>query len=463
LDDTEDGKEERRRANDDCEMVLTRYERRWLAGLPEVMESSDRSSDHEGEEPADPDGQRPAKRPRQVWQPHGFDDSSIALGALAPEGCLPDLNLSRINDGYAWLLDDDEESVPPVVRGSSEDEYHVEFGRYTIDRSYGVQQDSLDGCVQLGLAVSGHEPDQEHQEFLPLTFDTLQALPSQPLRAIRFQENLALPNVPAAIVTDETDAYRPSIEFFDPSSPTSTVPPLGIASFMHLRRKNDAELEPRPAQVPASLPVAPDHAAEPFVPHAVPAEIFDPNTLRTPSPWPPPSTRHRYMASMDILQKQALIRALRAPYCAVDIVERDTLDGVDLILDPHSAVIFVPLVMLPSQCEALTRRLGEQSWRYVRLLVVFEAFPTSQAMLNPFSPPVLKAVKRLRRDLGIAEGRGEKRESMDVWFAFSGTVEEAAVFVRVFGDFVERCDDTERVLWDGERAWLDGEAQEVGR
>ncbi|KIY44333.1 hypothetical protein FISHEDRAFT_25448, partial [Fistulina hepatica ATCC 64428] len=70
------------------------------------------------------------------------------------------------------------------------------------------------------------------------------------------------------------------------------------------------------------------------------------------------------LACMELIQKRALVRILRSDACAVELVERETLEGVDMILDPHTAIIIFPLLSLPSQCDTLTQRLCEVSWCY---------------------------------------------------------------------------------------------------
>jgi hypothetical protein len=165
-----------------------------------------------------------------------------------------------------------------------------------------------------------------------------------------------------------------------------------------------------------------------------------------------------------------MVRSLGVRECAVELVERDTLGGVDLILDPHTTVIFASLMALPSQCEALIARLGEQSWRFARLLVIFEAFSSSLAYksdpastrLTPsaYTPPILKAIKKFRRDLGIAEALETKNVRASIHFAFADSVHEAALFTRCFGDCAEANDTTGGAIW-GPREWLDVEEQEV--
>jgi hypothetical protein len=153
----------------------------------------------------------------------------------------------------------------------------------------------------------------------------------------------------------------------------------------------------------------------------------------------------------------------------VDLVERTSLDGVDLIIDPNTAVVFAPLLTLPSECESLRSRLAQQSWRFSRILVIFEAYPSycsykrqrSDALMpHAFTPPVIKAVRKLRRDLGIAEAYETKSEKSRIQFAFANDVFEAAIFARLFGDETEALDETQGVLW-GDREWLDGEEKEV--
>jgi hypothetical protein len=175
---------------------------------------------------------------------------------------------------------------------------------------------------------------------------------------------------------------------------------------------------------------------------------------------------------MALVQKQGLVRTLRARACAVALVERDALGGADLVLDPHTAVLFANLLVLPAEGAGLARRVAEASWRYRRVLVVFEAYPAAYgdayarrggaSELFAYSPPVVRALGKLRRDVGIAEGCGAKSAGCAVGWAFADTVEEAGRYVRVFGDQAEAGDAEEGgVVW-GDRAWLDDDVPEVG-
>lgn len=182
---------------------------------------------------------------------------------------------------------------------------------------------------------------------------------------------------------------------------------------------------------------------------------------------------HRYMASLDLLQKQVLVRSLRTADYLVDLVERHSLGGVHLILDPYTAIIFAPLLSLPSQCESLLTHVSTQSYSYKHLHMVFEAYPVSRSFkpptvlfdlaacdLHAYTPPILKAIKKFRRDLDIGEACGTKAATCEVNVAFADSVDEAAAYVRYVGDMAEERDETRGAIW-GQREWLDLEISEV--
>ena len=243
-----------------------------------------------------------------------------------------------------------------------------------------------------------------------------------------------------------------------------------VLEFARLRSKDIAE--PQMVSSPSpQIHTLPTAESEPDLPPSVPEELVDSKTISLHWPQPNRTITHRYLASMDVIQKQSIVRSLRAEQCLVDLIERDTLGGVDLIIDPHSAIIFMPLHALPSQCESLVNSIGLHSWRYSHLLLVFEAYPEHQSYrpnkrkpsplrINFYSPPNVKAVKKLRRDLSIAEGIGTKSLGCYVYMAFANTVDEAAFLARSFGEFAEANDDTQGALW-GTREWLECSPHEV--
>jgi hypothetical protein len=328
---------------------------------------------------------------------------------------------------------------------------------------------------------SSHPPQRHNsgQEIITDTFarrntylDEFPAYETNPL-----YDSLSL-EVPAGQTTEVIDVgrYSNSACRYSESAPDALTNAMfdarSLADFLAWRNISVSQASLNLPDTPRTATVAPDdiHNASPPEAHVTPESIFDRNTLFLPSPWLLPSTPHRYLTSLDLLQKRSIIRSLGLPECAVELVERDTIGGVDLILDPHTAVIFASLMSLPTQCEALTASLGHQSWRYSRLLVVFEAFPSSLAYQsdptstrlapNPYTPPILKAIKKLRRDLGIAEALDTKNVSSMISFAFANSVQEAALFTRCFGNYAEANDTTSGAVW-GPRKWLDVDEQEV--
>ncbi|KAH7924782.1 hypothetical protein BV22DRAFT_1012523 [Leucogyrophana mollusca] len=183
-------------------------------------------------------------------------------------------------------------------------------------------------------------------------------------------------------------------------------------------------------------------------PRVTPAELYDQLTLRLPEPWVLPTCPHKYLGSIAFIQKRSLISALRSNACAVDLIERYNLDDVDIVLDPTAGIIFAPLLALPSRVESLVTKLESLSWRGTR-----------RASPYAYSPPLLKAIKKLRRNLSIAEGCGNKNTGCLVSMAFANTVMEAAMYTRFFGDCVEANASPGAALW-GPRDWLEKEEQE---
>jgi len=194
----------------------------------------------------------------------------------------------------------------------------------------------------------------------------------------------------------------------------------------------------------------------------IPPDLIDGNTVQLPTTNSLPISRHQYLASLDLLQKHALCRCLSDDPAAIDLVEREFLGGVDLILDQDTALLFLPLSALPSECEGIISGISDISWRYSHILVIFEAFLVSQALGDreenrvvsfAFTEPISKSVKKLKRSLMIAEGVGTKTEDCLVSWAFAKNIEEAARLARVYGDMAEGRDKTGGLLWQ-ERWWL---------
>ncbi|KAF9055671.1 hypothetical protein BJ165DRAFT_436150 [Panaeolus papilionaceus] len=235
---------------------------------------------------------------------------------------------------------------------------------------------------------------------------------------------------------------------------------IGIFDFARLRGKRVSE--PRPVQP------APETVPQPAVEHNLPSyrapsELADKNTLLLPHPKPQPLSAHRYLGSLDVIQKHGLVLSLQSPDHLVSIAERESLQGADLVLDPYSTIIIFSLFTLPARSEAYLARVCAQSWKFKKLYIIFEAFPESWARVtnkrdetsevSAYTPHILKAIRRFRRDVEVAAACGTRDAACVVKYAFADTVDEAAAYVRLCGDIAESEDVTEGQLW-GEREWM---------
>lgn len=215
--------------------------------------------------------------------------------------------------------------------------------------------------------------------------------------------------------------------------------------------------------------------------------VLDCLTLHLPPTWETRPTRHRYLASVGLIQKRGLSSALSSPLLGnIELIEHNSLKDIspDLVLDPQHAVIFVSLSQLPSVARELMERLKTLLPRYDNILTIFEAYAPSRSNSNidrsnllrkaksseklqvdVFSPPVILALKRFRRELTIerelASGEDGELNSLEVVCALSPS--EAAMYARIWGDIVEgECRErgVGPSLWGG-RSWLEVEEDEV--
>ncbi|KAK0230465.1 hypothetical protein IW262DRAFT_1291584 [Armillaria fumosa] len=453
------------------EIMLSRVERSRLSGLTVVENPNEDDSDSDKEN--QPSFPRPAKRARINYSP------TVILN-------------EDTSNPFRFSHPDDMLDV--AITGAP-------FYRHEQGDQFLQQQQRVDDAYPNSQFSTGIREDSQSQQgpFQPLSFESNDAL-SQHIarREASMEPYSASPRLiyayePVITNTDTneyavTDSPAPALSTqhasnFQPRFPADTpsvtndsmlIPeiathPLGIADFLKLRAKRTNSTDSPSATAPN--PCVPDVQVEintniPEAPRTAPPEIFDKNTLLLPTRGEP-STAHFYMASMETLQKQVLIRTLRSSLCAVGLVEREHLSGVDLILDPNTAIIFASLISISSQRETLLSAVSEQSWRYTNLLVIFEAYPISASykaavsvtLLNAYTPPNLKAIGRFRRDVDLAEACDKKSPTCRVLMAFADTVEDAAMFARYFGDVAEAEDVSQGSVW-GDRAWLDGEVAE---
>jgi len=170
------------------------------------------------------------------------------------------------------------------------------------------------------------------------------------------------------------------------------------------------------------------------------------------------------MASTGLINKRVLAHALEST-AQIKLIRQQSLGGVDLILDPSTAIIFISLSALPQNCGQYVDNVSQESWRFLRLLVVFESFdsePCSQSTSitaaestpRTYIFPVLEAVEKFKQGLSTAEASGTKNLETFVNYAFAATADEAALFTRLYGDQAEAGDETSGAVWCN-RAWLE--------
>lgn len=389
------------------------------------------------------------------------DDSGIALDDGDKENMPPVAKRRRI--GYD---DDDDDSFRLLIPADNEEEsiFWLPDDEVTDALASYPPHQTIDEYTDIDrMAFSCDDaarfeslPFEETQE-APFAYATRRYHPS-PTPDTYIDPHILQPP-PEATDCDDWITPQTAIEVEDLPQLNLANHALGISEFLRLRSRaiKDTQVAPQPTALPAP---APD-----LVPEVSRTSVYDKNTLRLPT-HSSPSHPHLYLASMDLLQKNLLLAALRAPNCAVDFVEREDLSGVDMVLDVNTAIIFASLVSLPSQRASLVDIVSEQSWRYSSLLVIFEAYPASRSFKNPrneedsfnaYTPPTLKAIGRFRRDLDLSVACKKKSAACVVRLAFADTVHEAALLARHFGDVAEKLDPT---LW-GDRSWLDGEIPDV--
>ncbi|KAI9445387.1 hypothetical protein H4582DRAFT_1915146 [Lactarius indigo] len=180
----------------------------------------------------------------------------------------------------------------------------------------------------------------------------------------------------------------------------------------------------------------------------------------------PPLRDHRYLASVELLQNRPLMCALRRDWLCIDLLEREWLNGADLVFDCDTALVFSRMCLLPSDSRSLKGRLGSLSWKYTRLAIVFKLYDDGVSGLQysqtesgqeGLSARVIRSFEKLRRDIAIAEACGEKRPQTDLQMYFARSDEHAATVVRTLGDITES--QSQWCPW-GDRLWLRADEQE---
>lgn len=239
-----------------------------------------------------------------------------------------------------------------------------------------------------------------------------------------------------------------------------------LNAFRKLRAKGTEETVEDLIMPPSSSPVAPSSNSE-----EITGILKDQYTLLLPGDDYTPALPHQYMVSMDLVQRQNIVRELRK--LDIDLVERTSLGGIELIVDPLSAVIVSSLFSLPSVGKLLADRIADSSWRFQNILVLLEGYPEALSFRRPkskldapnilaFTPPILKAIKKLKRDVAIAEAYGKKNSGCCINYSFANSISETSKLIRYFGDLSQERDQTGGILWQ-QRDWLDEEGLPVCR
>ena len=174
-----------------------------------------------------------------------------------------------------------------------------------------------------------------------------------------------------------------------------------------------------------------------------------------------PHRNHRYLASVELLQDRPLMRALRLDSLRIDLLEREWPDGADIVFDCDTALVFAPLMqtLSASSFRSLKNKLSSLSWRYTHLAVVFQLYDASPGLQRPQDEEehsnlfarVIKSIKKLHRDLAIAEAYATKRPQTVVQMYFVRSVEQTARTARLLGDMAES--RSQLGPW-GDRLWL---------
>jgi hypothetical protein len=201
--------------------------------------------------------------------------------------------------------------------------------------------------------------------------------------------------------------------------------------------------------------------------------LRDLSKLAAPLPPLEASSRHnhRYLASVELLQDRPLMRVLRHDSLRIELLEREWVDGADIVLDCDTALVFAPLfqVSLPSSFRSLKDRLSSLSWRYTDLAVIFKL---DEASISGLQRPqdgedgpgkdlfarVIRSIKKLQRELALAEAYAIKRPQTAIQMFFVRSAEQAAATVRLLGDVAEA--RSQFSPW-GDRLWLGVDEKEV--
>jgi hypothetical protein len=223
----------------------------------------------------------------------------------------------------------------------------------------------------------------------------------------------------------------------------------------------------------------------------VPKLGFISQSITLPPIWNRPSEPHRYLASIALLQRRALVQSLSQD-CSVHLAEMDELFGPDIIVDSHSAIkILTASDIVPFNVPSFSDTIAQLGYGFSRILVLIEAFSPSRTKYSlervskqrqydkygaegeeaepttRLTETVKESCAKLKHNvsvklglLGVGDELAEAAEwdvgDVSVEFVIAGTVEESARYIRRFGDHAaSTVGDAERQMLWGERPWFD--------
>ena len=378
-------------------LILPRGDRRRLAGLPVNVYSDDEeedtgSSDKENEFDAscapapNSDYDRPTKRvrfqdPDELASQYPVEDVNTALLPDLPMDFTPDdSGVFLMNDplvpseeernSFVQLAFDAEGFDGPIGDGNVFPDMHpMYYDDYAFDISPALDPyapsrpgDAMSSPSPLDIRVHGWATPPHTEHITPIEQELQSQTHSQEMHCIQsvlHEDDVAPPSQDEGIPADETTpAGHLGLERSTTDGPVAPVfsARQSLAQFLAFHGKGSlvcAETPPALASdpLPGTSSKEPQTAAPAL--RDTPAELLDERTLVLAEDYEPPSTVHRYMASMDLIQKRALVRTLSS-YCAVDCAVREYLghasapspeeEDAHLLLDCDTAVLFFPQI-----------------------------------------------------------------------------------------------------------------------
>ncbi|KAJ3897790.1 hypothetical protein F5879DRAFT_1026816 [Lentinula edodes] len=245
----------------------------------EFVEEFGFDSDKENQDPSNPDRE-------YRYDDDGLEVDDSGIGLLDCLSCSP----ARAVDMPPNATQDDQAYIGN--RALFEDDHPTDgVNDERIQNYFDLEDDPISTQLQ-------------NSDFVPLAFD------SQPVPDAQSQQ----PWPPSTLQSPPRGSFsKKAAPFIIPFHDHS----VGIAEFARLRARKLRTPPPAP-EPPKPTTAESDSFEEVIASKIAPEAIFDKNTLRLPgADRTLRTTAHWYMASMNLIQKQALVRSLRSGICGV--------------------------------------------------------------------------------------------------------------------------------------------------